>query len=186
LEDKKKAGDEWLVTYQDHEVHVPDVFEEVIGEVRCISLTSRQFCTVVDPVDENGKPQLGQRKLLKGPTHFFLQPGERLSDAGICSVYVLAPEDALLVRAREKFEDVISTLRRNVNSVKVRQRNPGDRWFVYGPGEYVPPIHAEVVDRRSALLQLEPLGIFMFYSKFSLVAFVVLIIAIIVTLSKYL
>ena len=41
---------------------------------------------------------------MKGPNHFFLKPGERLEN-GIQGVIVLGPEDALLVRAKEGFQD---------------------------------------------------------------------------------
>ena len=47
------------------------------------TLTSRQYCVVLNPVDPNtGKNKLGSKKLIKGENSFFLQPGETLS-AGI-------------------------------------------------------------------------------------------------------
>ena len=38
-------------------------------------LNSRQYCVVMDALDEAGKPRLGYRELRKGPQSFFLQPG---------------------------------------------------------------------------------------------------------------
>jgi hypothetical protein len=81
--------------------------------------------------------------------------------------YLLSPEEALLVKAKEGFDERIG--------IKSRARKPGDRWFVYGPGEYFPPVQVQVMGRRSALLQIEPLGIYLFYSVFSLVLFIILL-----------
>ena len=36
---------------------------------------NHEFCIVVNPCDDSGKPRLGQRVLRKGVTSFFLQPG---------------------------------------------------------------------------------------------------------------
>jgi major vault protein len=66
----RKAGEQWLVTIQDAETHIPDVYERVIGEVPITTLTSPQYCVVVDPV-EQGRNQLGKRELRKGEVSFF-------------------------------------------------------------------------------------------------------------------
>jgi len=59
---ERKAGEEWLVTFNDAETHIPDVYEQVVGDVKITSLTNRQYCVVLDPwVD--GKPRLGQKEL---------------------------------------------------------------------------------------------------------------------------
>lgn len=71
----------------------------------------------------DGKPQLGHQRLVRGPTNFFLQPGEKLADTGISSAFILAPEDALLVRAKEGF-----TEERTFKSVtKKTDRKPGGK-----------------------------------------------------------
>lgn len=89
-----------------------------------------------------------------------------MSDEGICNVEILGPEEALFIRAREDFED------RSRGSPILRKA--GHRWYVYGPCEYYPPIEVQTpVERRTALLQIEPMGIYMFYSKLSLVLFLV-------------
>lgn len=135
----RKAGEEWLVTFDDTEVHLPDVYEKVVGEVRITSLSSRQYCVVLDPIDlKSGKQLLGKRQLRKGELSFFLHPGERL-EAGIQNVHVLAEEEALLLRAKEEFTEgeVVHM--------------PGDRWMIYGPTDYVPPVEVEVVEQRSAI-----------------------------------
>jgi len=111
----RKAGDTWLVTIKEAETHIPDVYEKVIGEVKLTTLTSRQYCVVLDPSGANGKPSLGKRELRKGELSFFLQPGERL-ESGVQPVHVLDSEEALLLRAKEGFKDGKDS------------RAPGDRW----------------------------------------------------------
>jgi major vault protein len=135
---RRPAGSEWLVTFDDAETHLPDVYEEVVGEVRITVLTNRHYAVVLDPLGADGKPQLGVKELRKGPVSFFLRPGERL-EAGIQNVYVLAAEEALLLRAKEELTD---------GKLK---RNPGDRWMIKGPCDYVPPLAVEIVERRRAI-----------------------------------
>lgn len=101
----RKAGEEWLVTMKDAETHLPDVYEQVIGEVSVITLTSRQYCYVLDPWDDAHKPQLGRRELRRGEVSFFLMPGERL-DGGVLDVYVMGEDEALLLKANEQFEGI--------------------------------------------------------------------------------
>jgi len=85
---------------------------------------------------------------------------------GVSFAHILAPEEALMVRAKEGFEEVIGKKKRN--------RKPGDRWLVYGPGEYFPPIQIQVLEMRKALLRLEFLNIYMFYSPFSFILFIIM------------
>jgi len=135
----RKAGEEWLVTSKDSETHIPDVYEQVVGEVFITTLSNRQYCVVVDPVGANGKPQLGQRELRKGEAAFFLKPGESLEGNKINPVYVLGEQEALLLRAKETFvEDGVTHL-------------AGDRWMIYGPADYVPPVQVEVVEKRQSI-----------------------------------
>jgi major vault protein len=144
---QRKAGEEWLVTVKDAETHIPDVHEKVIGEVNITVLNNRQYCVVLDPVDAEGKPQLGKRELRKGPVSFFLQPGERL-ESGIQNIHILDSEEALLLRAREAYKDN-DTLRK-----------PGDRWMIHGPCDYVPPVEVEIVEKRRAIPLDENEGIY--------------------------
>jgi len=64
------------------------VYEEVVGVVNITTLSNRQYAVIVNPVDTDGKPQLGRRHLVKGHTSFFLMPGEAL-EKGIQDVYCL-------------------------------------------------------------------------------------------------
>jgi major vault protein len=144
----RKAGEEWLVTLNDAETHIPDVYEQVVGEVKITSLTNRQYCYVVDPWFD-GKPQLGQKELRKGEVSFFLKPGERL-ESGIQNVHVLSEEEAILLSAKQDFFDVVSK----------KKRSAGERFMVYGPTDYVPPVEVEFIEKRTAIPLDENEGIY--------------------------
>ncbi|KAM7535706.1 hypothetical protein Aperf_G00000089290 [Anoplocephala perfoliata] len=138
---RRKHGEEWLITMEDTESHIPSVNEEVIGVEEPIVLTSRHYCVVCDPVDEKGEPQIGKRVLLHGDKTFFLHPGESLLN-GIQDMYILTEEDGLVLKALETFTD------------GDMQHVAGEEWMLVGPQEYVPPIEVEVVKRQKAI----PLG----------------------------
>ncbi|XP_065891500.1 major vault protein-like isoform X2 [Dysidea avara] len=136
----RKNGEEWLIKMADTEAHIPDVYEEVVGVVNVTTLTNRQYCVILDPVGKDGKPQLGQKKLVKGEKSFFLQPGERL-EKGIQNVYVLGEDEGIILKANEAFKDPESGT----------DYRPGDRWMIRGPLEYIPPVKVEVVTKRKAI-----------------------------------
>jgi major vault protein len=145
----RKAGEEWLVTMKDAETHIPDVYEQVVGEVKITSLTNRQYCVVLDPW-KGGKQLFGQRELRKGEISFFLKPGERLEGSGIQNVYVLGEEEALLLKARENFFDISEK----------KERKAGDRWMLHGPADFVPPVEVEIVQKRNTIPLDENEGIY--------------------------
>jgi len=135
----RKAGEEWLVTKAESEKHITDVYEIVVGEVNITTLNSRQYCVVIDPVNlVSSKQAFGTKELRKGEVSFFLRPGERL-EAGIQNVHVLESQEALLLRAREEFIDGTT------------KREPGDRWMIYGPTDYIPVVEVEVLEKRRAI-----------------------------------
>jgi len=151
-----KAGSEWLVTSETTESFIPDVYEEVTREVELIVLTKTAYCIIKDPVDEQGKPQLGTRKLVKGEKSFFLRPGELIdgNSQPIHQARILSPDDGIWVKAKEEFMDVYGG-----RQVK---RKPGDVWLCVGPGQYWTPIEAEVTRQIKAFLRIEPLGLYFF------------------------
>lgn len=144
---ERKSGEEWLITLKDTETHIPSVYEEVIGVVPITTLTNREYAIVVDPVGEDGKPQLGQKKLVRGEMSFFLLPGESL-EGGVQGLFVLGEDEGLILRANEQFKEG------NV------AREPGDRWMIRGPAEYVPPCAVTVVQKRKAIPLDENEGIY--------------------------
>jgi len=144
----RKAGEEWLVTIQDAETHIPDVYEQVVGEVKITSLTNRQYCIVQDPW-KGTKQLFGQRELRKGEASFFLNPGEKLEN-GIQNVYVLGEEEALLLKARENFYDI----------QEKKERKAGDKWMLYGPSDFVPPVEVEIAQKRTSIPLDENEGIY--------------------------
>jgi major vault protein len=143
----RKAGDEWLVTIEDNDLHIPDVHEIVVKKVDILILSSRQYCVIINPVVD-GKPQYGKKLLRRGETSFFLQPGEELEDKKIKEVIVLDENDALLLKAREPFYD---------GKVK---RIPGERWMIKGPCEFILPLELELLEKRKAIPLDENEGIY--------------------------
>lgn len=168
---ERRTGEEWLVTLADREAHIPSVAEEVVGVVDVTTLSSRQYCVILDPVGPDGKPQLGQKRVVKGERSFFLQPGEHLEN-GIQDVYVLSEEEGLVLRAVEAFNDTQEQEEDEEEEEEEQQerakrsrrsgtpRRPGDRWMLRGPIEYVPPASVEVLLRRQAIPLDENEGIY--------------------------
>lgn len=161
----RRTGEEWLVTVADREAHIPSVAEEVVGVVDVTTLNSRQYCVIMDPVGADGKPQLGQKRVVKGERSFFLMPGEHLEN-GIQDVYVLSEEEGLVLRAVEAFIDTQGQDEAEEEERESRakkrgvQRRPGDRWMLRGPIEYVPPATVEVLLTRTAIPLDENEGIY--------------------------
>ncbi|XP_066433020.1 major vault protein isoform X2 [Eleutherodactylus coqui] len=175
----RRTGEEWLVTMDDTEAYIPNVYEEVVGVVDITTLNSRQYCVILDPVGADGKLQLGQKKVVKGERSFFLQPGECL-ELGIQDVYILSEEEGLVLRALQLLEEkdevgiqyggdhgllfplhfhhsLSCIFSQDGNEV---ERKPGDRWMIRGPVEYVPPVEVEVVVKRQSIPLDENEGIY--------------------------
>lgn len=148
---KRNAGEEWLVTSEDTEMYIPEVFEEVVAEVTQTVLSRKEYCIVMDPIDSKGRNQLGKKELRKGVTSFFLHPGEDL-DGGILNSYILEADEALVLSAVDHFDDD--------SAQKKCHRSPGDRWMIFGPVEYIPPIEVAVKAQRKAVPLCENEGIY--------------------------
>lgn len=139
---ERKSGEEWLVTMDDTESYIPEVSEEVITVVNRTVLNSLQYCVVLDPINKDGKNQLGQKELRRGPDNFFLHPGEQLEN-GIQKSYILGDDEALVLVASEEFVDD------SFDEQPVRAA--GDRWMIRGPKSYVPPVEVVVMAKRKAI-----------------------------------
>lgn len=159
----RKAGEEWLITSKQSEAHIVDVYECFLGIVEITTLTIRQYCVLVNPVIDNVQ-HLGREQLRVGEQSFFLLPGEELRD-GIQNVTVLADDEALLLQAKEEFTDD-----RADESVI---RKAGDRWMVYGPCEYVPPVQVLILESRKAMPLDENEGVYVRDTKTGLVRAVI-------------
>lgn len=143
------CGDEWLLTLETTDFHIPDVQEEVKGTPKPYILNSRQYCYVLHPVDAQGKNQAGKKVLRTGECTFFLHPYEQL-DGGIYNVYVLDESEALLLKAIEDFEDKEAGV----------TRKAGEKWMIYGPRDYIPEINIEVLERRGSIPLAEDEGLY--------------------------
>ena len=138
---ERTAGDEWVVTQKGAYVLRPGVEVVEMLDLERITLTNRQYCVVSVPA-VGGKPQ---RKVVKGPQSFFLQPRETLQD-GIRDIRFLDTNEAVDFVAREAFTDDTVT--------PAVDRSLGDRWTVRGPAAVTPPAEAEVLREHSVI----PLG----------------------------
>lgn len=65
----RKNGEEWLIKMSDTETHIPGVYEEVVGVVHITTLSNRQYCVILNPVDDKGRPQLSKKKLVRVTNH---------------------------------------------------------------------------------------------------------------------
>ena len=137
--EQRKAGQEWLVTFSNTESYIADVYERVVGLVKITTLSSNQYCIVSNPHGSNGKPKAGQRELRLGELRFFLKPGESI-EGGIKEAYVLGEEEALLLFCNQDFKDDKGDLHK-----------AGQRWMIYGPTNYIPPLEVSVIERRKSI-----------------------------------
>jgi len=130
---KRNAGDAWLVTNKNSSMHFVDVYERFVADVKLTVLTMDEYVYVQNPYSETTKTNnFGTTEVRVGPKSFFLYPNESIIKQGssdLRSIYVLTSRDAVLVKAVQKLGD----------------KNPGDRWMVYGPQSYYPPVEVEVV-----------------------------------------
>lgn len=69
-----------------------------------------------------------------------MQPDEEIT-GGIQKVYLLAEDEALLVRAEETHTDAITG----------KVRNAVDRWMIFGPCRYVPPVEVYIISLRKSI-----------------------------------
>lgn len=146
----REAGEEWLVTNLMAPIHLKDVYERVIGVENAVTLTSREYCVILNPMDAKAKKNIwGTRVLKKGEVTFFLQPGEKL-ERGIEKVKVLGEDEALLLLARNDFTDDSKEKRRS-----------GEKWLKKGPTEYIPPIEVEILETRKSIPLDENEGIYL-------------------------
>ena len=58
---QRKHGEEWLLKHTDAETHILSVYEYLVAVVNVVTLSSRQYCVILDPVVGDGKRLLGQK-----------------------------------------------------------------------------------------------------------------------------
>lgn len=147
---QRKAGKSWLVTSNLAQLHIPDVYEEYVGQVSSITLSNRQYCVILDPYDEKTKSnKYGKKELRKGELTFFLQPNEMLEGNKVQEVKVLTEDEALLLQA---VEDLIDD--------EKKKRKAGERWLILGPREYIPPVEVKIIEKRKRIPLDENEGIY--------------------------
>jgi len=163
---RRRAGEVWLVTKDDTEVYIPPVQVRVINnDVQMTTLNRRQYCTLVNPHDDNGKPQYGLRLRVIGETCFFLNPFEQVEET--MSINVLTAEESIIVQATESFDEIqyneeIEKGPQKKKGRSIIKRKAGEKWFIYGPKEYCPPCEVNMIQRKRAIFRIEALNFYVF------------------------
>jgi major vault protein len=131
------AGEEWLITLNEADMHIVDVNEILVKNVPITVLSSREYCNIINPMVDN-QTHYGQRVQRRGEASFFLQPREIL-EGGIQKVVVLDENDALLLKANQNYKH------------GEENRKSGDRWMIRGPCEFVLPLELTLLEKRRAI-----------------------------------
>jgi len=157
---ERSAGEIWLITTDISSTHIEDVHEKILDIQEKIVLTRWQYCIILDPVEfiekkseekkqiKKGINQFGKKILRKGEASFFLMPGERLMENRIYENIILASDQALLVKAIENYQD------------EYGKHLAGERWMIYGPRNFVPPIEIEIIEIRNSIPMDDSEGVY--------------------------
>jgi len=138
---KRLAGENWILTSENCESHIVDIFERQVAIENRIVLGQDEYCVIINPYDSTTRTnELGSFKLITGEFSFFLNPGESIMGGNIQKVNILTQQEALLVQAKELYTDE--------NGVIYK---PGQKWMINGPLRFIPPIEIKVLEKRSVI-----------------------------------
>ena len=133
---ERKAGTHWLVTYLNSPQHICDVYETQVAIENRIVLGQDDFCVILNPFNNTtNRNDLGKMVLVQGETSFFLNPGEKIKEDKIEKVIVLTESEALLLQAKENFEE----------------KKAGEKWMLKGPNRFIPPIEVTILEKRNVI-----------------------------------
>ncbi|KAG5505660.1 hypothetical protein JKF63_04995 [Porcisia hertigi] len=136
----REAQRPYLLRYDDTKdgTYVPRPHEILQGRRSQVHLSAVQYCVVINPVGPDGTVRPKQAEVRVGRQSFMLQPGEYCTPP--LTALVLKEDEALLHVALQTYTEADGTVREG-----------GSRWLVYGPRQYIPPVHARVVERRQVI-----------------------------------
>ncbi|GFO34278.1 major vault protein [Plakobranchus ocellatus] len=140
---QRHAGEEWLLTSDMMTEYLGQVGVEVVKVVKLTVVKKGQYAVILNPVDENGKAQLGQKSLRVGLCSFFLHPYESLQMQSVQNAVILSEQESLVLQAINDFTDIMDE--------KKVKRKTGDLWLINGPCNYIPPIEVEIIKQRSTI-----------------------------------
>jgi major vault protein len=139
--EKRKAGQEWLISNAISNTHIIDEFETLVKIQKKIILVNDEYCIICNPYDQKAKSNLmGTMMLVKGVDSFFLNPGESLKNGKVEKAYILDENEGFLVQAIESFED-----EDNIS------RNAGDKWIINGPLKFIPGVEIRIIEKRQKI-----------------------------------
>lgn len=137
---QRRVGDEWIVTNDQVQTYIEGVNEKIVAQIKPLTLTSREYVTIENPYDSEGKPQWGKKEIRIGEATFFLQPKEKLI-GDIEKIQVLDENSALILEATDDFFDEEFNVHRRAR----------ENWIVKGPREYRPNINVAVKRTEKAI-----------------------------------
>ncbi|KAK3701446.1 hypothetical protein RRG08_015866 [Elysia crispata] len=138
---QRHAGEEWLLTSDMTPEYLGQVGVDVVKVVKLTVVKKGQYAVILNPVDEKGKAQLGQKALQVGLCSFFLHPYESLDKNTVQNARILSEQESLVLQAINNFTEAFDG--------KKIKRKTGDRWLINGPCSYIPPVEVEIIKQRS-------------------------------------
>ncbi|GFR87232.1 major vault protein-like [Elysia marginata] len=139
----RHAGEEWLLTSDMTPEYLGQVGVKVVKVVKLTVVRKGQYAVILNPVDENGKAQLGQKSLRVGLCSFFVHPYESLDKQTVQNARILSEQESLVLRAINDFTETVEG--------KKIKRKTGDQWLINGPCNYIPPVEVEIIKQRSTI-----------------------------------
>eukprot|EP00796_Vickermania_ingenoplastis_P012461 gene12461-8548_t len=153
---RRPPGYRWLLTYDEVQAFTPTHEQKVVQRVSRVVVGPQQYCKVRHPL-KNGKNLWGVIELRRGPSSFFLYPGEVLEDGTVWDAYVCAPDEALLVQALTAYTEEVPDA---TGTPVALRREPSQRWLVRGPCCYVPPLTVKVLEWRKVIPLSQHQGVY--------------------------
>jgi major vault protein len=146
---RRRAGDEYLVRWDEARAYMPHVHEHIVGIVEALVLGASEYAVIDNPVVD-GRVQLGASAIRDGPCALFVQPQETLVGNAKRVRTMLRSHEALLARATVALPEL--------------NRRCGDSWLETGPQSYRPPLGVDIVERRVAIVAIDALNLYIFYA----------------------
>ncbi|XP_067884613.1 major vault protein-like [Heterodontus francisci] len=99
----RKTGEEWLITMNDSEAYIPNVNEEVIGVINITTLSSRQYCVILNPWGPMANHSSDRRRWrrVKSPSFSNRERSWKTNSGCLC----LVGGAGLVLKATEAFID---------------------------------------------------------------------------------
>lgn len=123
--------------------------EELVGKWEKVRVHERQFAVVLNPFDpQAGDIREGERELRIGPAAFSLHPGEVLEGDRVHAEYILADDDALLLRAEKDAPHPLAGTGSHASDAILRA---GEEFLLTGPRRFIPHKDVRIKEQRTRI-----------------------------------